>query len=365
MSVAEATEPTAVTDEVTTTAEVPEAPDTPASPAPVAETAPADPSGESSRPRDPKTGRFIKADGSLASDAEQAAIEASIASPEAPAPASPPPAPATAGTPFVVRGDGQRFQFPDATLTEAGDLMVKASQVPNLRMLISEGLAHKGSWRQKEQEYKQQIEQAGATERAQAEKYNKAAVRLWNALSNPEFLAAASRDPREIEYLRREVELELRQADMEAPRPAMQEPQGSEPDPQALQESARATLKGYVEELLERPQAKTVYDTPEKRQALEKRLQRRLAAYFTELEDGSVALHENAVDADFEEELNDRLAARQEAEKARKAAEFNAKRNAPPPNVPPVVSTKAPPPPAPASTKYESRDDWRRKNGIG
>lgn len=366
MSVAEVMEPTAGAEEATTPAEVPATPDAPESPAPVAETAPADPTGESSRPRDPKTGRFIKADGTLASDAEQATMEAeSPASPQPPTPA--PPAPT--GDPFVFRASGEKITLPDATLNPDGDLVVKAGQVPFLRQLLAEGVEHRRTFRTREQEWNQKVEQAKATETARADKYNRAAVMLFEAVSSQDWLTAAAADPREVQYLIRELGLELQKADLTIPKTEVPKDAGpTEPDPVAIEHDARATLKGYIEELLERPQAKAVYDTPKKRQALERRLQRRLAAYFTQLEDGSIALHENRVDEDFDDELNERLAIKQEAdrraEEARKAAEFNARRAAPPAPVPPVVSTKAPPAPPPQPTKYESREEWRRKNGL-
>lgn len=350
----------AVTDEVIETAEAPASPDATSAPGGAGE----EPAGTgqaptaSDRARDEK-GRFAKQD--QPTETSTGETRGALTEPVTP-PVVQPPAPK--GDPFTFRAEGQRIPLNGAFLTPDGALTVAPEQVPQVRQLFADAIAFRTTWRQKEADFKQQVEQAGAVEKARADKYNRAAILMWDRMTSPEWIRAAATDPRELEYLRRELDLELKQADLTIPKAEQPRQAAPQQDPQQLESQARDVLKGYVEELLERPQAKAVYDTQEKRQALEKRLQRRLAAYFVD-QDGQLALHENRVDEDFEEELNERLAAKQEAEKARKAAEFNAKRNQPAPNVPPVVSTKAPPSQAPQNTRYDSREEWRRKNGIG
>lgn len=369
MSDVEVLEPTAGVEETQPTADVPATPEAGAPTAGGDEPSPAASDTEAStRARDPKTGRFAKADGSPVSDAEQAALEAaSPASPQTPVTetAKPPETPAPVTAPFVVRGDGQRFTFPDAALNETGDLTIKATQVPNLRMLIAEGLSHRGSWRQKEQGYQQQIEQAGAVETARADRAEMVAAKLIDAIGNADWMTAAVADPREAQYLIRELALEFNQAKLTAPRTEPRAEQ-AEPEPQEIEQAARQTLNEYIiEELLESPQAKAVYTTPEQRQAVAKRFQRRLAAYF-KVDGTEILLHENAVDADFMEELNDRIAQKKaadaQASKLADAAAKNAARNTSP-AVPSTVPAKGSPTPGEVKTP-KTKAQWAREHGF-
>lgn len=368
MSDVEVLEPTAGVEETQPTADVPATPEAvappPAGEEPVSE---ASATEASTRARDPKTGRFTKADGSPVSDAEQAALEATaLASPQTPTPdaAKPPETPAPVTAPFVVRGDGQKFTFPDAALNEAGDLTIKATQVPNLRMLIAEGLAHRGSWRQKEQGYQQQIEQAGAVEKARADRAEMVAAKLIDAIGNVDWMTAAVADPREAQYLIRELALEFNQAKLAAPK-VEERAEAADVPPEQIEQAARTTLNEYIEELLESPQAKAVYTTPEQRQAVTKRFQRRLAAYF-KADGNDILLHENSVDADFMEELNERVAHKKAAdEQARKLAEAaakNAARNATSP-VPSTVPAKGSPTPGEVRTP-KTKAQWAREHGF-
>lgn len=358
MSVAEATEPTAGVEETLPTAEVPEAPEGVAPSAPGDEPAITEPAASlATRPRGPD-GRFIKADGTQASEAEHAAIEAAApASPPSPTPATP--APSTPpGEPFVFRADGQKIPIPGASLSPDGSLKVPAEQVPAIRQLLAEGVAHRGSWRQKEQDFERRVQEAGAVQEARATKYNHAAIHLLGIVEQ-----LMAENPRELDLVRKEVGIMLREADLKAPR--IEQPKAEPPSGEQLEQAARQTLDGYLDELLETPQARAVYATEEARRAVKARYGKLLNAFFQEQEGGDVVLHENAVDAVFMEELQDKLAAREATEKARKAAEFNAKRAQPAAPVPPVVSGKAPPAaPAPSTAKYTDRDAWRRANGM-
>lgn len=368
MSDVEVLEPTAGVEETQPTADVPATPEAVAPTAGGDEPSPATSAAEAStRARDPKTGRFTKADGSPVSDAEQAAMEAAVASsPQTPTTetAKPPEAPAPVTAPFVVRGDGQKFTFPDAALNEAGDLTIKATQVPNLRMLIAEGLSHRGSWRQKEQGYQQQIEQAGAVEKARADRAEMVAAKLIDAIGSADWMTAAVADPREAQYLIRELALEFNQAKLTAPRPEPEAKQADVPVEQIVA-NCQTTLSEYIDELLENPQAKAVYNTPELRTALKSRIQRRWRAYFNE--DGNdILLHENAVDADVMEELNERLAAKKAADdQARKladAAAKNAARTAAP-AVPSTVPAKGSPTPGEVK-QPKTKAQWARDHGF-
>src|SRR3990167_6575346 len=267
MTETEVLEPTSGVEETPTATETPAAPEGVAPSAPVVETAITEPAASlSTRPRGPD-GRFIKADGTQASEAEHAAMEAAPPTSPPPAALTPPPAP-TPGEPFVFRGDGQKIPVPGASLSSDGTLTIPADQVPAIRQLLAEGVSHRGSWRQREQEYKNQIESASATEKARADKYNKASVLLWDRVTNPDWLASASADPREIEYLRRELDLELKTADLRAPKAPDQPKQDPAVQQQQLEQSARTALDEEVELLLDGPQARALYTSPEDRKSL-------------------------------------------------------------------------------------------------
>ena len=363
MTETEVLEPTSGVEETPTTTETPAAPEGVAPSAPVVETATTEPAASlATRPRGPD-GRFIKADGTQASEAEHAAMEAAPPTSPPPAATTPPPAP-TPGEPFVFRADGQKFPVPGAALSSDGTLTIPADQVPAIRQLLAEGVSHRGSWRQREQEYKTQIESASATEKARAEKYNKASVLLWDRVTNPDWLASAAADPREIEYLRRELDLELKTADLRAPRAPERPKQDPAVQQQQLEQSARTALDEEVELLLDGPQARALYTSPEDRKALLARYQRRLNAYFTEHE-GEIVLDRQVLREDFEDELKGRQEAHKAAKQAQDAAAFNARRNAPPVTAPPVVSTKGPGSSNTGTGRiFKDKDEYRKAMGL-
>ena len=239
--------------------------------------------------------------------------------------------------------------------------------MPNLRQLLASGVDYQQNGRKREAEFQRQLQEKDSLVEARSQKYNEASVYLYDIISDPGKLQSLLENPERIELIRERLALMLQKHDLAAPRraaPQQQETVDPAAQMQQVEQAARTTLSEYIEELLEHPQARAVYDTPEKRQALKTRYQRRLNAYIEE-QDGDYLLHENAVDDDFKEDLESQLAIQKAREEERKAAEFNAKRNAPT-ALPPVVSTKAPPASAPTpSTKPASREEWRRKNGIG
>lgn len=348
----EVLEPVAAVDETTLPVTTPEATD-PTSPPGAAGEEPAptgtEPPG-SDRARD-ANGRFVKQDAGPP-DAAKVAETTALAAPP-PVAVAAPPAPA-AGEPFVFRAEGQRIPVQGATLSADGQLTIPADQVPAIRQLLSEGVIYRSSYRKERDGLQEQIKTANAASDAKAAKYNKASVILWDRVAS-----LLQENPHELELLRRELDLELRSADLNIPKAA---PEPAAPDPKQLESAARSVLEEELESLLDGPQAKALY-TPDERKALTARYQRRLQAYFVEHE-GSVALDREILKADFDDEVKDRQAARKLAEDARKAAEFNAKRNQPAVNAPPVVQTKAPPVVASDAKKPSTRDEWRQRQGM-
>lgn len=363
MSDVEVLEPTAGTEEVQPAAEVPANADATSAPGGAGD----EPAGTGTEPtastrvRDEK-GRFAK------QEQEEAIADAAArgepptpvvpAVPETPAPTKP------TGDPFTFRAEGQRIPLPGALLSPDGALTVPPDQVPVVRQLLAEGVQYRTSWRQREQEYRRQIEQAGAVEKARADRAEMVAAKLIDAIGNVDWMTAAVADPREAQYLIRELALEFNQAKLAAPR-VEEKQQASEVPPEQVEQAARTTLNEYIEELLESPQAKAVYTTPEQRQAVTKRFQRRLAAYF-KADGNDILLHENSVDADFMEELNERVAHKKAAdEQARKLAEAaakNAARNATSP-VPSTVPAKGSPTPGEVRTP-KTKAQWAREHGF-
>lgn len=277
----------------------------------------------------------------------------------------PPPAPAPVTTqPFVVRGDGKRLEMPGSTLNDKGDLTVAAEHVSTYRQLIAEGLAHRGSWRQKEQALQQQIKEASAVEAAQKEKYHRASVLLFEKVTDPQWLQMAVADPREVQYLIRDLQLEIKAADMGAPKaPTPQPAVPDEENPQIL-EAANAVFVDYLEELLEGPQARTVFASEEDRKALRAELEALAGTFFVKREDGW-ALSEEAMEKAFTKELRLKQHERQQQLAAKKAEEFNAKRNQPPVAAPPVVSTKGPGVTGPPTQKqYASKEEYYKAMGL-
>ena len=318
----------------------------------------------SDRPRDAH-GRFMKRDGTPVAPDEQAALEAQALAPATAttSPAAPTPT-TTAGEPFVFRADGQKIPIPGSTLAPDGSLSIPPDQVPVIRQLLAEGVSHRGSWRQKEQEYQRRIEEASSVEKARADKYNHAAVFLFDKVNDPNWLQALVNDPeRELGLLRRELGLELKQREIVAPR-VQEQVQQQEPDEAQLTAAFGAALTDEVDELLEDPRIRGVF-SPEDVKDLKDDFIARMAAYAAQI-DGEYFVDRQAVKRAFDREVKLLQRAQKAREDAVKAAEFNARRAQPAPNLPPVVSTKAPPAaPATAGTGPSSRDEWRKKMGIG
>lgn len=318
----------------------------------------------SDRPRD-EHGRFVP------KGAPPAASDATPVVAAAPLAADPITPTAPAGEPFIVRGDGQKVPVPDATLDKDGNLLVKAGQVPAIRQLLAEGLTYRGSWRKERAEATERVTQATAAIEAKAKRNDTIAVNLFDKIENPDWLLSRIDNEnvrqyvetiwrREADYIIRDVTHLMREADLGAPKAPPQE--AAAPDPQQLETAARSVLDEELETLLEGPQARTLF-TSDDRKALIARYQRRLGAYFVDNQ-GSIALDREILKAEFDDDVKDRQAVRKSIEDQRKANEFNAKRNAPPAAIPPVVSTKGPPAPPATSAQYKDRDEWRRKHGM-
>lgn len=143
----------------------------PASPAqPDSEAAPAqaDPAqpADGSQPRD-EQGRYK-------TKAEQDAASAASAAPAVPAPAVAPEAPAPA--PYAFRADGKDWSIDGATVAPDGSLVVPKARLADLQGLLAEGIAHRGSWRQREKDFQQQVADAKAQNTFEVDRGN----RLWN-----------------------------------------------------------------------------------------------------------------------------------------------------------------------------------------
>lgn len=359
-AVAEATEPTAGVEETQPTAQAPESPEATSPPA-TAGDEPA-PTGKeptaSDRPRD-ANGRFLKQDKAAPTDGAVAETAQTPPVDEI----APPPAPTTpSGEPFTFRAGGQRIPIQGATLSPEGALSIPPDQVPQVRQLLSDAVAFRTTWRQEKQRYEAQLKEAGSHGEARAEKYNKASVLLWDRLSQ-----LLAEHPTELEMLKREVALTLREADLaipaaKAPARTTEVPQQQEPQaPEITEDQARAVLQEEIEDLLDGPIARTLF-TPQEREAVVKRYGRRLNAYFTEHE-GEIVLDRQILKEDFEDELNARKQAREAHLKLEKASQFNQKRDVTPPPAP-VISTKGPSSAAGNPTPPQSREEWRRRNGL-
>ena len=352
----EAPELSTVVEETSQAVDTPVAPDATAAPSPAGEEPAPDSQGTtaSARPRD-EHGRFTKQE--LAKQASDAANAVVPAVADAPTPPAPPP---PKGDPFVFRADGQKIPVPGATLTADGALTIPPDQVPGIRQLLAEGVTYRGSWRQKEQDFQRQIQEATSVEKARAEKYNNAAVILWNRV---EQLLADS--PQELALFRREMDLELRSADLKIPKVA-EPPKPITDDPVQLEKAARAGLDEYIEELLELPEAKAAGFTAEERQALKARFQRRLQAYYVEHPEkaGEIVLDTELPLEDFRDELKTRAFYAKQAEEKAKATQFNAARATPVVQAPPVVSTRGAGGSTAAPTQYSDREAWRKAMGI-
>lgn len=354
MSETEVQEPLSEVEEtVVPTESVPEAPEAASTGAePVLTDAPA-----SDRPRD-ANGRFMKRDGTPVAPDEQAALEAAASA----IPATEPPAPTQpigfTGDPFVFRAEGQKIPLTGAVVDKDGWLHIPPDQQPMTRQLLAEGVAHRGSWRQREADWQRQVSEAGAVEKARADKYNAAAVFLFDRINDPNWLQAVQQDPeRELALLRRELGLELKQREIAAPR-APEAPKAEAPNQQQVEAAFTATLTEEVDELLEDPRIRGLF-TPEEAEELKADFTERMAAYAAEV-DGQIMLDRHAVKRAFDREVKTQQRIKQAAAEAAKARTFNEKRNAPAPALPPVVSTKGPGGSGSTTKVYTSKEEWRK-----
>lgn len=353
----EVQEPPAVVEETALpAAEVPEAPESPDASA-AATSSPTDEAVGSDRPRDER-GRFLKRDGSPVAPDEQAKLEAE-AVPAIPTTPKPPAPMVPAGEPFVFRADGQKIPIQGASLSETG-LHIPIDQVPLIRQLLSEGVAHRGSWRQKEAEFNRRIEEASTVEKARADKYNAAAIFLFDKVNDPTWLQQLVNDPdRELGLLRRELGLELKTREIQAPRvqtPAAPQPQ--EPDEAQLTQAFGTVLHDEVDELLEDPRLKGLF-SPDDIKDLKDDFLARMPAY-AHVENGQYFVDREAVKRAFDREVKTQQRIKQAAAEAAKAREFNEKRNAPAAPIVPVVSTKGAGGNGSGTKTYKTKEEWRK-----
>lgn len=332
---------------------------------------PGTPTAESSaQPRDDH-GRF--ASGKTATEDPASATPAD-GDPTAPRPPGEPPAqPTTAvvptpetapARPFAFRARGQQHAIDGATYDTDGSLKVPPSQVPLVKQLLSEGVEHRQTWRQREQEFQQRVQEASQRGTAEATQWRSMFEHVYGMLQNPEQLAQLA-----VEYDARfpllKERLDLMYERLGAAVPKM-EPQ-READPAAQQaELHHAAATAFEEELsdfLELPEYQQVFTGPE-RQALEQRMGARWTSYFTTHE-GETVLDRHALKAELDYEANLRTRAKQESD--RKAAELarasaaNATRGQRP-QVPSVVPAKGSPPPAESGKKDKTA--WGREFGF-
>lgn len=259
-----------------------------------------------------------------------------VAASTTPAPVAPeaPKAPEApvAAEPFPIRVNGQRILVPGIT--------VAPEHQDTVRALLVDAFNHRQNFPRLQAEAKQRERVSEARTEAVKAKYNGASVYL---LDQVEQLLAEQ--PERLNMVRREVALMLREADLALPKAEAQSEQEVDLEP-----AARATLSGYLTELMEDlPGAKLL--SAEDKQTIGKAFQRRLNAYFEEHE-GEPALDTHKVKEDFEYELSIHTRAHQaretaarDAEKTAAAARFNAaqtSRPSQPPTPPkpkPVVAT--------------------------
>lgn len=331
--------------------------------APVAE-AVAEPVGEATEPAPDVTlpegykldalGRVHGPDGRVVSkeEAEKIKAQAVPAEPaalvEAPvAPVTPDPVPVTpAAEPFTFRANGQKHAIEGLT--------VAPEKAELVRSLLVDGMNHRQNFPRMQAEWKQRLAQAEQMVEAKSGKYNKASVVLWDKLS--QLLAD---QPQELEMTRREVALMLKEADMAIPQQPTAQP---EVDEAQMEQAARATLTGYVEELFEDTPSAKQFFTDEDKKDFAAAVQHRLNAYFVEHQ-GEIVLDTEAVKKDFEREI--RLAQRahqaretaaRDAQKAKQAAAFNAAQVAKPTAT--ATPTKPKPTPARAAAPSGQKPGW-------
>ncbi len=315
----------------------------------------------SDRPRDTQ-GRFLKRDGSPVASDEQASLEAKASSLATTAPASPAAVPT--GEPFVFRADGQKIPIPGASLTADGALAIPPDQVPVIRQLLAEGMAHRGSWRQKEADYQRQVSEAGAVEKANAEKYNGAALWLFDKLNDDNFLMALATDPsRERAYLRRELGLMLSEAAAKAPRPSAQpQTQQAEPDEAAVEQAFTSALTEELDDLMDDPQVKALF-AAEDRTEIQQAFRDNMAA-FAAMHEGELKLDLHKLKKAFDREVGLHRKAKQAQVDAQKATAFNDARK--PTNTPiaPALSTRGPGATGPTTKKFATREEYNKHMGL-
>jgi hypothetical protein len=297
-------------------------------------------------------GRVHGPDGRVVSKEEAERIKALAvpATPEAVVPEVPvtpePPAVTPAPEPFTFRVNGKRHEIPG--------LVVPPDQQERIRALLVNGMNHEQNFPRMQQEWKQRLQQAEQMADAKSSKYNKASVFLWDKVAT-----LLQDSPAELQMLQREVALMLKEADLSLPKAAA--PAQPEVNEQEMEQAARVTLTGYVNELLEdTPDAAKLFSA-EDRKDLEQAFQSRLNAYFTEHE-GEIVLDMHTAKRDFERELRiqqrshqAREAAARDAQKAKAAAAFNAAQV-----TKPTASTpsKPKPTPAPVAAPSGQRPGW-------
>jgi hypothetical protein len=250
-----------------------------------------------------------------------------VVAPEAPK--VEPPAPVV--EPFTFRANGQKHTIPG--------LVVPPEQQELVRALLVDGMNHRQNLPKLQTEWKQKLAQAESLVAARTEKYNRAAVHLFDKLK-----ALLAENPAELEMTKRELALMLKEADLTVPRAP--EP-AAQAEPGGVDESAaRATLAGYVKELFEDTKDAAKLFTPEDRKDFEAHVQDLIESFFVEHE-GEIVLAEHKVEALFKRELTKLQRAHQAREDATRAAQklteaarFNAATNAP--VKPPVAARPKP-----------------------
>lgn len=290
-------------------------------------------------------GRVHGPDGRVVSKEEAERIKAQ-AVPVAPepvvpevAPVTPEPAPVTPPAEFTFRANGQKVSIPG--------LVVPPEQQEYVRNLLVAGMNHHQNFPRMQAEWKQKLAAAEQMATAKAERYHRPALAAANAVipgrngEMPSLLSAiladipaeyqrtvADRWYREAEYLRRDMAHLMREADMKMP--ASQPPAEPQANEQQIEQAARATLSGYVNELFEDTPDAAKYFTAEDRKELAAAMDTLLAAYFDQI-DGEIMLDTEKVKAHFNRELNllkrshqAREVATRDAQKAKQAAAFNA-----------------------------------------
>lgn len=332
------------------------APDVPAD----AESAPGADSG-SAQPR-ADNGRFApKGPSTESADAAPPAVASPPGSPGT-TPAAPVAPPAIADRPFTVRATGQVHPIDGAVLQGDGSLKVAPDQVGLVKQLLSEGLHHRATHRQREQEFTSRVEEATKRGTADATRWKSLFEHTYQLLSNPEALVALANGYDErFPILKDRLDVLFDRASLQMPREApkaAEDPQASE---RAVQEAASAAFHEELDDFLEEPGYASVF-TGEELTALRERMEHRWTSYFTQHE-GETVLDRHALKAELDYEAKLRTRASSNATALAKAAAANATRSAPP-AVPSVVPARGSPTPSDTATKPD-RATWAREHGLG